>query len=354
MAPTKPSLELLRSLSDEHVLRALMAAAAGHAGGDRRVDGPLEADGLRERAAPRARPGAVVDTGERTTGRGRVGSYYALARRPGRALVASLAPEGIVAEAVDVYGDVVPARTHRRPAVADVARTPCARWPARRPVPARGRQRRRPGRPRRPAGSSSCPTRRSCVGALDRPRRARRRRRRARSRSTTTSTGRPAPSSAAHDFAYLHLGEGLGCAIVSDGEVRRGHAGLAGEIAHVSPSARTAPRCASPTSSPRSACAGPGRPRSTCDAAARGRPARRRRPGGRRRPVGARRARRSRRRSLLGGPWGPALLDPISEAFSLGPRHTPIEPATVRTEPSLTAARTTALQQLRDAVIARR
>jgi predicted NBD/HSP70 family sugar kinase len=30
------------------------------------------------------------------------------------------------------------------------------------------------------------------------------------------------------DFAYLYLGEGLGCAVVADGEVRRGHGGLAG------------------------------------------------------------------------------------------------------------------------------
>src|SRR6185436_2653401 len=35
------------------------------------------------------------------------------------------------------------------------------------------------------------------------------------------------------DFAYVHLGEGLGCAIVSDGEVMRGRHGLAGEIAHL-------------------------------------------------------------------------------------------------------------------------
>ena len=35
------------------------------------------------------------------------------------------------------------------------------------------------------------------------------------------------------DFAYVFLGEGLGCAIVSDGEVSRGYAGLAGEIAHL-------------------------------------------------------------------------------------------------------------------------
>ncbi|WP_253195678.1 ROK family protein [Streptomyces sp. JHA26] len=35
------------------------------------------------------------------------------------------------------------------------------------------------------------------------------------------------------DFVYVHLGEGLGCAVVTDGAVRRGHHGLAGEIAHV-------------------------------------------------------------------------------------------------------------------------
>ena len=35
------------------------------------------------------------------------------------------------------------------------------------------------------------------------------------------------------DFAYLFLGEGLGCAIVTGGEVTRGRTGLAGEIAHL-------------------------------------------------------------------------------------------------------------------------
>jgi predicted NBD/HSP70 family sugar kinase len=35
------------------------------------------------------------------------------------------------------------------------------------------------------------------------------------------------------NFVYLHLGEGLGCAVVCDGEVWRGHGGLAGEIAHI-------------------------------------------------------------------------------------------------------------------------
>jgi predicted NBD/HSP70 family sugar kinase len=42
-----------------------------------------------------------------------------------------------------------------------------------------------------------------------------------------------APDDAADDFVYLYLGEGIGCAVITDGQVRRGHHGLAGEIAHV-------------------------------------------------------------------------------------------------------------------------
>src|SRR5215470_2868947 len=54
--------------------------------------------------------GLVVDTGERTPGgrgRGRVGSYYALSGDVGAALAVSIAPEGIIAESLDVYGDTI-------------------------------------------------------------------------------------------------------------------------------------------------------------------------------------------------------------------------------------------------------
>ena len=125
VAPTKPTLELLRSLSDEHVLRALMsqrqatraeiAAATG-------LSKPTVSESVRRLSAS----GSVVDTGERTTGRGRVGTYYALPATAGRALVASLAPEGIVAEAVDVYGQVLAralAPVTRSPGAGQVART---------------------------------------------------------------------------------------------------------------------------------------------------------------------------------------------------------------------------------------
>src|SRR3954469_10201513 len=106
MVPTKPTLELLRSLSDEHVLRALMverratraelAIATG-------LSKPTVSESVRRLSAN----GSVIDTGERTTGRGRVGTYYALPATTGHALVASLVPDGIMAEDVDVYGQVV-------------------------------------------------------------------------------------------------------------------------------------------------------------------------------------------------------------------------------------------------------
>src|ERR1700733_4422554 len=57
-----------------------------------------------------AEAGAVANTGERTAGgrgRGRVGSYYALAASAGTALAVSIAPECVVAECVDAYGDTV-------------------------------------------------------------------------------------------------------------------------------------------------------------------------------------------------------------------------------------------------------
>src|SRR3954453_13923166 len=77
--------------------------------------------------------GLLRDTGERTTGRGRIGTYYALPEDSGSALVVSIAPEGIVAETIDVYGDVVSRAVHAvtrpaRPAeVTRVLRTVAAR-----------------------------------------------------------------------------------------------------------------------------------------------------------------------------------------------------------------------------------
>ncbi|MGW1290978.1 MarR family transcriptional regulator, partial [Streptomyces sp. NPDC002586] len=99
MTPAKPSLDMLRALTDEHVLRTLMdhprltrAEISALTG----ISKPTISDGVQRLADA----GLLVDTGERTTGRGRAGSYYALAPRLGLALVASISPYGVTAEAV--------------------------------------------------------------------------------------------------------------------------------------------------------------------------------------------------------------------------------------------------------------
>ena len=156
----------------------------------------------------------------------------------------------------------------------------------------------------------------------------------------------------AHDFVYLHLGEGLGCAIVSDGEVRRGHAGLAGEIAHL---VTTGPGGVAMPLTEVFAALGLRRPGSTAidvDALLAG-------------PyedlaravsgvVSALVALADPAVVLLGGPWGPAVLEAVRAEVARAPRHVPIEAAAVGEEPALTAAREAALHQLRDAVVAAR
>src|SRR3954452_18807880 len=126
----KPSLELLRSLTDEHVLRALMteprltrAGLAARTG----ISKPTVSESVRRLTDA----GLVRDTGERTTGRGRVGTYYGLAADLGCALVASIAPEGVVAETLDVHGavlarEVVPVRRPARPVLCRAPLRPAA------------------------------------------------------------------------------------------------------------------------------------------------------------------------------------------------------------------------------------
>jgi predicted NBD/HSP70 family sugar kinase len=373
MAPTKPSLELLRSLSDEHVLRALMtqrqatraqiAAATG-------LSKPTVSESVRRLSAA----GAVVDTGERTTGRGRIGTYYALPATTGCALVASVAPAGIVAEAVDVYGRVVAqsrAEVTRSPGAGQVARTlkrvagqvagRCEGLVRLAVVSAADPVERETGR------LVELPDAPFLLGALDPPAAlaelvdgpvtvdndvnwaAR----------AEQSRGRAA---GARDFVYVFLGEGVGCAVVSDGEVRRGHAGVAGEIAHV-------------------LTAGPGgaairlievfdtlglrRPGSTAvdvpallravepetRPAAELRHALARAVGG---VLSAVVALADPAILLVGGPWGrhPKILAAVAREFAHAPRRVPVQAAAVHDEPALAGARETALERLRDAIVA--
>lgn len=239
MSSAKPSLELLRSLTDEHVLRAVMergqltrteiASLTG-------ISKPTISDSVRRLSEA----GVLVDTGERTTGRGRAGSYYSLSEDCGSALVCSITPHGVLGEAVDAFGRVL-SRSHAdldRAAGRDRAADALAEVAAQAPggvrcavVSVADPVDRRTGR------LVQLPDVPFLVGDLDPVS--------VLSRSIegpilvdndvnwAARAERRGRAEGVDDFVYVHLGEGLGCAVVNDGDVRRGHGGLSGEIAHL-------------------------------------------------------------------------------------------------------------------------
>jgi predicted NBD/HSP70 family sugar kinase len=359
MESTKPSQDLVRALTDEHVLRALIrhrrltrAELAVQIG----ISKPTAGESVR-RLTDR---GLVADTGERTPGgrgRGRVGSYYAIAPTAGVALAITITPAGVVAECVDVYGDTV-AR-----AVRQVDRTT---WPGQ--VAAALRE----------AVAEMCaaagPVRLAVIGAAD---------------PVDRSSGRlvPLPDSPflvgeldpaallaplevvvdndvnwaalaepdhPRDFAYLYLGDGLGCAIVNDGAIRRGHGGLAGEIAHLlttGPGGRSTPfievfrelglRRPNSTAIDRDRLLGTDRAgREAIGVAVAG-------------VIAAIVAFVDPREIVIGGTWGPALIEEIAQATARTPRPVPLRPATTEiADPVLAGVRAAALHRLRASLTA--
>ena len=316
--------------------------------------------------------GLLADTGERTTGRGRVGSYYGLAEDIGSALVVNVAPEGIVAELLDAHGDVISTAT------ADVARpAQPAQVVEALTTAARTVQKDVSQQPRLAVVSAADPVDRATGRLVHLP-------------DSPFLLGELSPtdvlaglvdgpvivdndvnwaaraerdatdSQQLDDFVYLHLGEGLGCAVVNDGVVRRGHAGLAGEIAHVlatGPDGRAVPLIdvfgalqlrhpASTAIDVPALLAAVG-----CDDAP------------------ARDLRATLARAIcgvlaavvafcdpaivvIGGTWGtePVVLDAIAAEFEPLPRHVPIRAARLTDAPSLTGARKHALHELQAAI----
>jgi predicted NBD/HSP70 family sugar kinase len=370
MTPAKPSLDLLRSLTDEHVVRALMeqermtrAELAARTG----ISKPTISESVRRLLDAEL----VRDTGERTTGPGRIGTYYALSNSLGCALVASVAPEGIVAETVDAHGGVLsrselgiprparPGQVARR--LREAARTALGAHdrPARLAVVSAadpvdrtsGRLVHLPDAPFLVGELSPTDVLRPLVNgpvlvdndvnwAAQAERQAR-------------------TDDEMNDFAYLYLGEGLGAAVVSDGQVRRGHHGLAGEIAHlvVTGPAGQARRFTDVFADLRlrragstaidvptllaTAAQGPGAEttrevlaRAVCDVLA------------------ALVALADPALVIIGGTWGsdPGILTAIEATSRALPRTIALQTATVRHEPSLTGARTEALEQLRTTI----
>ena len=371
MTTSKPSLDLLTELTDEHVLSALIseprltrAELATLTG----ISKPTIGDSVRRLSDV----GLIRDTGERTTGRGRVGKYYALAADVGCALTVSIAPEGIIAETVDVRGETM-SRT-----VEAVARPagPAAVESALRAAVTNVRDATR-AMIRLTAISVADPVDRGTgrlvqlpdtpflVGALD-----------AKAllgelvngpvlvdndvnwaaRAERTAN----PSVDMDNFVYIYLGEGLGAAVVSDGEVRRGHAGMSGEIAHLVTigahglampftevfnelGVRHAGSTAIDVAALIDAVTTPGtvgqETRDAVAVAVCG-------------VLAAAVAMADPAAIIIGGRWGahPALMEAIDLAFAHCPRHVPVRTATVTEEAPLAGVRERAVHDLRSAI----
>lgn len=384
----KPAQELLRSLTDEHVLRALMRhrlLTRAELSTETGVSKPTAGESVRRLTEA----GLVVDTGRRTPGgrgRGRVGSYYALAPDVGMALAVSIAPEGVVVECVDAYGTVL-ARAEQavgRPArpddvataLADAVDRVCASVESLRAAESdaaarAGAKVRGPGRlrlaarPRLAVVSAADPVDRhtgrllqlpdapfllgeidpvaALAGRVDGPVLV----------DNDVNWAAEAERSVApvDDFAYVYLDEGLGCAIVSDGEVRRGHHGLAGEVAHlitVGPGGRAMPLIEV------FGALGLRRAGSTAidvDRLVEERPPE---------VVTAVRGLIAALATLIdpelvviGGRWGTRLIGAIADEAGRLPRPVRVRAAAVRNEPSLKGARADALHRLRESILDR-
>lgn len=245
----QPSSALVRAASDRKVLEVLLAS-------DAVTRASLAAEtGLSRPTASAAvsrlmQAGIVVETGENTHGRGRSAHLLTLASVP-EGLCVSVEPDGVVAQVITPRGEVV----RERSAAADgplaqtlreLAEQLRAQAPfARAAVSVADPIDRHSGR------AVSLPDEPFLVGQFD-PVRALEGlacqvdvdndvnwAAQAYATSPGVSVGQMGPEAARATgrsstcVAVLYLGHGLGCGIVNDGQLVRGHRGLAGEVAHL-------------------------------------------------------------------------------------------------------------------------
>jgi predicted NBD/HSP70 family sugar kinase len=167
------------------------------------------------------------------------------------------------------------------------------------------------------------------------------------------------------NFVYLHLGEGLGCAVVADGDVTRGHGGLAGEIAHVvtiGPQGLAVPLtevfAQLGLRRPGTAAIDVDRLQARLDD---------RRSGGGLDTlqtlaralsgvIAAAIALADPEQVVIGGPWGrdPRVTDALRECLAASPRTVPLRPAVLAEDPDHLGARLHGLTELRTMIATRR
>ena len=239
------SLDLLRQLTDRHVIDQLLgapemtrAAIASRTG----ISKPTISESVRRLE----QAGILVQRGQQISGRpGRAGVYYALRDDIGTALAVSAGPDGLVAETLDVRGERLERLQVATPSPVTAAQLDplllglVSEAVGSAPAPVRATALSVAGPVDRDSGRLiHLPNSPFLVDELD-----------PRALLGAVPTGELIIDNdvnwAAHaeyhagaaeglsDFCYLYLGRGLGGAIVRNGQPVRGRSGLAGEPAHV-------------------------------------------------------------------------------------------------------------------------
>lgn len=238
------SLDLLRRITDRHVVDQLLAAEAltrAEIAARTGISRPTISESMRRLEAV----GLVGETGRQVGRRGRAGTFYALRDDAGRALAVSAGPEGLVAEVRGVRGDLVERVERAAPSpVAAAELGPLLRSLVEEALTAGA------GPLRASSMSVANPVDRRTGVLVHLP-----------NSPFLVDEFRPAAVLAdllgpeldldndvnwaalaedqegngadLADFCYCHLGFGLGGAVMRGGRLVRGAAGLAGELAHV-------------------------------------------------------------------------------------------------------------------------
>jgi predicted NBD/HSP70 family sugar kinase/biotin operon repressor len=240
----RASLDLLRRITDRHVVDQLLGAAtmtraeiAARTG----ISKPTISESMRRLEDA----GLVVTSGHEVGKRGRAGTYFALRADVGVALAVSAGPTGLVAEVLDVRGavvrhveravaspitsaDLIPLLTHVVSQATSDAPGPVlgAAMSVAGPVePATGRLLHLPDSPFLVDELNARAVVSGVTGAdveVDND-----------VNWAALAEYHGGNASGLDDFCYCHFGYGLGGAVVRGGEVVRGTRGLAGEIAHI-------------------------------------------------------------------------------------------------------------------------
>ena len=241
-----PSLGLLSELTDRHVLEQLLAAEGltrAQLAQQTGISKPTISESVRRLVDA----DVVVDSGERTSGRGPAGALYRIRDDVGSGLAVSVGPDGVLVEVVDVRGR--PVHSSRRPVAVPVSAAALepllsedldrAVSAAHGPVLAAAVSLAGPvdqpsGRlihlPNSPFLTDELDARRLLHAHLPTGIEV--------EIDNDVNWAAVAEHSQGHardldDYFFCYLGAGLGGAITVGGELLRGHRGFAGEIAHV-------------------------------------------------------------------------------------------------------------------------